>query len=37
MLTDAQVYYMTSILYLFWPPLTAKAIYRETVEAKLYT
>ena len=35
MLTDAQVYYMTSMIYLF-PPLTAKAIYRKTAEAKLY-
>jgi len=35
MLTDAQVYYMTSMIYLFRPPLTAKAIYRKTAEAKL--
>ena len=37
MLTDAQVYCMTSMIYLFRPPLTAKAIYRKTAEAKLYT
>jgi len=30
MLTDAQVYCMTSIIYLFRLPLTAKAIYRKT-------
>jgi len=29
MLTDAQVYCMTSMIYLFRPPLTAKAIYRN--------
>jgi len=29
MLTDAQVYCMTSMIYLFRPPLTAKAIYKE--------
>jgi len=34
MLTDAQVYCMTSVIYLFRPPLTAKAIYRKTAEAK---
>ena len=34
MLTDAQVYCMTSMIYLFRPPLTAKAIYRKTAEAK---
>jgi len=37
MLTDAQVYCMTSMIYLFRPPLTAKAIYKKTAEAKLYT
>ena len=37
MLTDAQVYCMTSMIYLFRPPLIAKAIYRKTAEAKLYT
>jgi len=37
MLTDAQVYCITSMIYLFRPPLTAKAIYRKTAEAKLYT
>jgi len=37
MLTDAQVYCMTSMIYLFRPSLTAKAIYRKTAEAKLYT
>jgi len=39
MLTDAQVYYMTFMIYLFWPSLTAKGtyIYRKTAEAKLYT
>jgi len=36
MLTDAQVYCMTSMIYLFRPPLTAKAIYRKMTEAKLY-
>ena len=36
MLTDAQVC-MTSMIYLFRPPLTAKAIYRKTAKAKLYT
>jgi len=38
MLTDAQVYCLTSMIYLFRPPLTAKAvsIYRKTAEAKLY-
>jgi len=35
MLTDAQVYCMTFMIYLFRPPLTAKAIYRKT-EAKLH-
>ena len=35
MLTDAQVYCMTSMIYLFRSPLTAKAIYRKTAEAKL--
>ena len=34
MLIDAQVYCMTSMIYLFRPPLTAKAIYRKTAEAK---
>ena len=33
MLTDAQVYCMTSIIYLFRAPITAKAIYRKTAEA----
>jgi len=37
MLTDAQVYCMTSMIYLFRLPLTAKAVYRKTAEAKLYT
>jgi len=37
MLTDAQVYCMTSMIYLFRLPLTAKAIYMKTAEAKLYT
>ena len=37
MLTDAQVYCMTSMIYLFRPSLTAKAIYRKTAEAKLQT
>ena len=37
MLTDAQVYCMTSMIYLCRPPLTAKAIYRKMAEAKLYT
>jgi len=32
MLTDAQVYCMTSMIYLFRAPLTAKAIYRKTAE-----
>jgi len=36
MLTDAQVYCMTSMIYLLRPPLTAKAIYRKTAEAKLF-
>ena len=36
MLTDAQVYCMTSMIYLFRPSLTAKAIYKKTAEAKLY-
>jgi len=36
MLTDAKVYCMTSMIYLF-QPLTAKTIYRKTAEAKLYT
>jgi len=36
MLTDAQIYCMTSMIYLFQPPLTAKAIYKKTAEAKLY-
>jgi len=35
MLTDAQVYCMTFMIYFFRPPLTAKAIYRKT-EAKLH-
>jgi len=35
MLTDAQVYCMTSMIYLFRPPLTAKAIYRKTAEANI--
>ncbi|EGI62896.1 hypothetical protein G5I_08761 [Acromyrmex echinatior] len=34
---DAQVYFMMSMIYLFRPPLTVKAIYRKTAEAKLYT
>jgi len=34
MLTDAQVY---SMIYLFRPSLTAKAIDRKTADAKLYT
>ena len=34
MLTDVQVYCMTSMIYLF--QLTAKAIYRKMAEAKLY-
>jgi len=32
MLTDAQYYCMTSMIYLFRPPLTAKTIYRKTAE-----
>jgi len=36
MLTDAQVYCMTFMIYLFRPPLIAKAICRKTAEAKLY-
>ena len=36
MLTDAQVYCMTSMIYLFRPPLTTKVIYRKMAEAKLY-
>ena len=28
---------MTSMIYLFRPPLSVKAIYRKTAEAKLYT
>jgi len=30
MLTNAQVYCMTSMIYLFRPPLTAKAIYKPS-------
>jgi len=37
MLTDAQVYCITSMIYLFRPSLTAKAIYKKTAETKLYT
>ena len=37
LLTDVQVYCMTSMIYLFRSPLTVKAIYRKTAEAKLYT
>jgi len=36
MLIDAQVYCMTSMIYLF-RPLTAKLIYKKMAEAKLYT
>jgi len=35
MLTDAQVYCMTSMIYLFRPPLTAKAIYRKIGGSKV--
>ncbi|KYM86141.1 hypothetical protein ALC53_04335 [Atta colombica] len=28
---------LTSMIYLFRPPLTTKVIYRKTAEAKLYT
>jgi len=37
MLTDAQVYCMTSMIYLFRPPLTAKAIYRKSKVVHLIT
>lgn len=36
LLTNPQVYRMTSIMYLFRPLLTHKAIYHKTVKAKLY-
>ena len=36
MLTDVQVYCMTSMIYLFRPPLTAKAIYRKMESKVVY-
>jgi len=38
MLTDAQVYLLYDVydLFISTAPLTAKAIYRKTAEAKLY-
>ena len=35
MLTDVQAYCVKFFMCLFWPALTAAAIYLETVEAKL--
>ena len=37
MLTDVQAYFVTFLICLFRPALTAAAIYQKMAEEKLYT